>query len=85
LATSTTSAPNAYGLVIKMNFYPYSGYTNSQIMFAVRDTSNNVVSLQAEFDGSTRTIKINHLENSAFVYVYSTVATLNFGNRNYDY
>ena len=48
-------------------------------MFAIRNTANNVVSLQAEFDGTTRKIQINHWENSAWVSVFSTPSTLTLG------
>ena len=63
-----------------MHFYPYSGHSNSQIMFAIRNTVNNIVSLQAEFDGTTGQVRINHWENSAWVYIFSTASTLTLGN-----
>ena len=49
-------------------------------MFAIRNTANNIVSLQAEFDGTTRKIKINHWENSAWSLVFTTTSSLTLGN-----
>ena len=49
-------------------------------MFAIRNTVNNIVSLQAEFDGTTGQVRINHWENSAWVYIFSTASTLTLGN-----
>lgn len=78
--TFATGTSTVNGLVIAMHFKPLTGQSNTQTIWAIRNTVTNVVSLTAEFIPSTKLIKIYHNQAGTWVNVISTTAPLTLGN-----